>query len=82
MHDLNGNDRSLLSNALRLAGEQWLKDAATAREQYERDAEAEAWGRLAEQYERQARDAERLADEIDEAAGVTLHEADPAFDDD
>jgi len=78
MKTLSGKDAALIANSLRMAGLQWTADAATMRDadlDPRADLGAVKSDLMADHFERQARDAERLADEIDEAVCVTLTEA-------
>lgn len=75
---LSEHDKQTIVNALRLAAEMYARDAQMASEQARTSINGPdgCVSRLAEQFERQAVDAKRLADEIenDEFARETLRE--------
>jgi hypothetical protein len=74
---LDGNARSALANALRLAGRQYQEDAAKFRAIEKQGGikdfmTPEAAAHLAQQFERQQQQAHDLADDIEESIQVLL----------
>lgn len=66
MIQLNDREASLAANALRLAAEQYERDAATVRAENKATPNmAVTHDGLAEQFDRQARDAHELAERLE-----------------
>ncbi len=65
---LNADQTSLLANSLRVAALHYTEDAAT----FTSPSDFKAWAGVREQFQRQAKDAAALADQIDQAEAVVL----------